>query len=407
MITNYVNSKVNDILSSKFSSQSKTTQKNLRCKLNSIYLLIYDRYLMSKASNGLSHPYVNIATKEMHTMYRVQITMTSGKKKRLTFSAMTSILKKASVIDINGKYEKNKFTKSYRPNQKSLNSEYHEEAFSEMHFKPSDPKTLISIHPSVRKNILDGFKTSIDIEAYKCWLINNKGIKLKPKMKKIKNKKNGGYYRILEERTLTTARINNYLYQASKINARALWFSVARSGRLYSSFTNLSYTATPFFIIEGQKTAPFDLPNAQPLLLALKLEAQFTEYRNAVANGQFYQLLADEMNMDKMTAKIASYRHIFFSKKTIIRSNKNIFTAMVNLFGNECVAQIEDIKGNADLSHELQKSESELFVYYLAQLDMTSITKHDEIICKEEDLSLIKGRIYDYFKERGILISPS
>tara|TARA_R110001592_G_scaffold243783_1_gene504857 strand:+ start:99720 stop:100751 length:1032 start_codon:yes stop_codon:yes gene_type:complete len=343
----------------------------------------------------------------MHKMYRVQVTMTSGKKKRLTFSAMTSILKRASVIDINGKYEKNKFCKSYRPSLKSLNSEYYEEAFSEIIFIPSDPKSLISMYPSVKKNILDGFKTSIDIEAYKCWLINNKGIELKPKMKKIKNIEHGGYYRIVEERTLTTARINNYLYQAAKINAHALWFSVARSGRLYSSFTNLSYTATPFFIIEGQKTAPFDLPNAQPLLLALKLEARFSEYRHAVANAQFYQLLADEMNIDKMSAKIASYRHVFFSKKTIIRSNGKIYEAMVNLFGNECITQIEDIKKNNDLSFELQKSESELFVYYLAQLDITSITKHDEIICKEEDLSLIKGRIYDYFKVRGIVISSS
>lgn len=358
-------------------------QPKLKKRLIELWYFIYNRQI-EDYDNTLDY-YVNIHVKDLCKFDL----MIDGERYR--YNNLLSILNKCELIDINEKYSSGSFSMSYRINTSVINIGYAEvEVDFKKIFKYSKTQEYwLQKYPELLNKIQDLYSTTIDLEEYYSYLTNNIGLQLKP----IYNKKT----KRLEKRVLTPQRVFEYLTEAIKINFQNIWIKISEEGRLYSSITNISSTATPFIKIDGKKTYELDVKNCQPLLLATII--QHDKYKQDVENGIFYDKLANVLLITRDEAKLRVYRHVLFNDDKL--SSGNLYNALEVLYTG-LVDQINTLKEKGNIALMLQKIESDIFIKS-TEYRQGFVTKHDGVIVDSRTtLFLLETHLKQEFKDRGL-----
>jgi hypothetical protein len=225
------------------------------------------------------------------------------------------------------------------------------------------------------------------LTEYIKWINNNIGTELKPVI-------NNG---ILETRFLTKERAYDYINDALKINLGNIWFKVSDEGRFYNSTTNLSYTTLPFIRLKRRKLKEIDIANCQPLILSKLINSDL--YRIDCENGVFYDNLANELGIGRPETKVLSYKFIFFSNR-ILKTGK-IYNAMEKLYPG-VIGQINELRDKIEISKEMQKIESDIFVNKIGNLDFKMMLRHDAVFVYEEDYEIVKNYVIKEFNKIGL-----
>jgi hypothetical protein len=365
-----------------FINLNEKQKSNLNKILISLWFYIYNEQIKDDSIVNLNG-FTNIYYKNLEK-FRIKINQKSYHYKHLL-----NLLEEVDLIKSNDKYSTKTFSKSYRINTSIIEDQYEEveldfdKIFTNIHNK----SYWLRKYPNHKKQIKDTYEVKIELNDYIVWMKNNIGIELKPVIK------NG----VLERRYLTTERMYNYIIESLKINYDNIWFKISNEGRFYNSTTNLSYTALPFIRLKRRKVKELDVANCQPLILSNIIKND--KYKKDCELGIFYDNLSKKLNIERNECKMLSYKYIFFSNKQL-KSGK-IYDAMKELYG-DVIEQINDIRKDKEISKEMQKIESSIFVDKIANLDFIMMLRHDAVYVYEEDYDLIKMYIIKEFKNIGL-----
>lgn len=361
----------------------KEEQKSkLNKSLISIWYYIYNKQIEDPTIDNL-----NLFT-NIHNTYLDKFGLKINGKK-FGYASLLLLLKKHNLVDINYKHSGGLFSQGYRVITNFINTDYSEvEIDFEKVFDRFKNRTYwLRKYPQYKKLIKDTYEVKIDLSDYILWMKENEGIELKPVINK----------GILKRRFLTKEKIYEFINNALKVNFNNLWFKVSDEGRFYNSTTNLSYTTLPFIKLKRRKVVEVDVINCQPLLLCGIIKNEL--YKKDVEDGIFYDRVSKELNISRDQFKVLSYKHIFFSNKPL-KSGK-IYDVINRLYPG-FIDEMNSIKIDLEVSKEMQKIESNIFVKNIGSLDFKMMLRHDAVFVYEEDLEIIKAYVISEFKNIGL-----
>jgi len=265
-------------------------------------------------------------------------------------------------------------------------------------------KEWIELYPEHKNFIESTYKTKILLTKYKNYLELHLGERFKKDLKRIGYKKNKSFQykveNILDERVL-----EEFLFEATKINLGMIWFAVSDEGRLYTSLTTLSSTHISF-LRYGNKCSNltyFDAKSCQPLILSFKINNP--KYKECVESGYFYETIKNEYNKLYNTNKTRNeikdivYKEVLFddANPVSLRLTK-IFN---NLFGEDVVIKINELK-KEEIYTITQKIESEIFINGFKKWNKYIITRHDGIFIEEKNKEIAEQIIREGFLEYNL-----
>lgn len=307
--------------------------------------------------------------------------------KRYSYSKFISILK-PDLIAVNDNYRfalnGESHTKSYRVHKSFIRK--NEFKTIEIDFKPlmrnnRNKSYWIKKYPDYTELISDSYRTKIDLLAYIKWLHENEGLVIDEKSITKHFSKDGKeiQYSVIEERVLDAERIMRYTNSAIKHNIGNLWFKISDEGRFYSSLTNLSKTAIPFYLLNKRKLESIDISNSQPLLLATMVNND--QYKEDCGAGVFYKKLIDKTGSTKNKIKNLLYKYVFFTDKPL--KGGALYKILEELYPG-LVDQINILKETISLAHHLQRMEANIIVEGAGRLDFPKLLRHDQVLMYEE-----------------------
>lgn len=351
-----------------------------RLKNRAIEVWVYIYSEIIKNIDYTIHFYYNIPAEELK---RFQLKIGT---KRYNYKFFIDILKDNNLIEVNDSYSTNTFSKSYKLGADIFKIGYKFiEIDTKKILKGYKPKEYwLEKYPHLTNKINDIYNTNINMTDYITYLNTNKDTVIK----KAYSKK----YNCIIDKVLDNETIVNCIFEAMKINFKNIWIKESDEGRLYSSITNISATASNFFEINGEKLEEIDVKNCQPLLLSNLIKNE--KYKTAVQSGTFYDEVANELNLPRQEAKIRLYKHVFFNDNTLCSGI--LFDALNSLYGEDLMDQINFLKRNSKLSCLLQKLESDIFIN-ATNNKKGFVTKHDAILCSKNDVKLYKDILKEQF----------
>jgi hypothetical protein len=359
-------------------------QSKIIKKLIQLWIFIYNEQINDINISSLK-AYTNINVSEL-----CKFNISIGKR-RYKYKELLDLL--SDLIDINNKYKSGSFSKGYRIITSSFGNSLtevnidFEKSFNIIKSK----KYWVDKYPLYNHLINDAYEAHINLGDYLNWMFENENMELKPILV------NG----VLKRRFLNRDKIWEYFFNALKINIGDLWFKVSNEGRLYSSISNLSYTAIDFLEFNYQSLIDIDIKNCQPLLLSTILgECKGSlKYKMDVENGIFYDKMAAELNISRNEFKVLSYRLIFFNPKPLLSGK--VYSCMKKLYG-DVIEEINRLNKDGRLSHKLQKLESELIVDKIGRLNIPKLLRHDQVICLKEHKDLLIKELLNEFNKLGL-----
>jgi len=361
-----------------------TSQKaKLQKRLIELWYYIYDKQQGDSKCTNLEY-FTNINK----TKLKKFDIMISGY--RLTYSQLIKIMGK--LIKTNDKYSATNFSKSYGIDIKSLKSKNISEIeidFSKIFKNFKAKEYWLDKYPEQKGIIETTYQTKVELSSYIKYMVDNKDSQLKPKY----NKKTGK----IDKRFLDTEHILDYTNRVLKLNFNNIWFKLSSTGRFYNTVSNLPGNSVAFTLIKGKKTVELDLANAQPLLLSTILSNK--EYSKDCSEGIFYDVLAKELNLDRTSAKLKSYKHIFFGSKTL--KSGVMYNALEKCYKG-LIGEINEFKMNNTVWEVLQQMESDIFIKEMSKYNFDKCTRHDSILFLEEDYDLALEAIESILNEKGI-----
>lgn len=310
----------------------------------------------------------------------------------IQYAELIEFLELLKLIEVNETYSAGNFSKSYRICTEFLELDFiqFELDFDKIFDNIKDKKYWLKKYSDYKKQINDTYEVKINLTEYIKWINNNIGTELKPVI-------NNG---ILETRFLTKERAYDYINDALKINLGNIWFKVSDEGRFYNSTTNLSYTALPFISLKRRNVKEIDVVNCQPLLLCGLIKNEL--YKKDVESGIFYQRMANELGKTRNEFKVLSYKYIFFSNKEL--KSGSIYDALNKLYP-DFIQELNSLRKQINISREMQKIESSIFVDKISNYDFKMILRHDAVFVYEEDYEIVKRLVEGEFKKLGLNVS--
>lgn len=365
-----------------FISLTEKQKSNLNKTLLSLWYFIYNEQRNDENTFNLKG-FTNIHSKFFNKF------SFKFNKTRLKYKQLLEILSNNNIITQNKKFSAGGFSQSYRIESDLINTNYSEVEidFDKIFYNFKNKSYWLKKYPDLKKQINETYEVKIDLGEYIIWMNNNIDLELKPIM-------NNG---ILKKRFLTKERIYDYTNDALRINYDNIWFKLSNEGRFYNSTTNLSYTALPFIKLKRRSVREIDIANCQPLILSKLINNE--SYKNDCEMGIFYDRLSEELNITRNEAKVLSYKYIFFSNKKL-KSGK-IYDCMKKLYG-DVIEQINDIRDRIEISKEMQKIESDIFVNKISSLDFKMMLRHDAVYVYEEDYEIVKKYVIKEFNRIGL-----
>lgn len=193
-------------------------------------------------------------------------------------------------------------------------------------------------------------------------------------------------------------------YSVDSVRDGHLFWHFDDYGRFHSNFTIMkSYIRQNCLTIDGSAVCEVDIPNSQPLFLALLMRgdarvdpAEHARFQDSALAGTLYDDLSAGMGVQgaRQRVKKAVY-HVLFGKNRRDASNEAFRRAFPTVH-----AFVVDYKRRSGdyrrLAHELQRAESD-FVYNRVLLEATSargdlgfVTVHDSILVRVEDAGFLR-----------------
>jgi hypothetical protein len=317
------------------------------------------------------------------------------KRKDYGYAKLLKILEFAKLIRINPNHLAGQYSYSYKVLTSFIskgNMTICEVDFDKIFKNTENKEHWLSTYPEHAHLINDIYFSSIDLDGYLHWMLQNKGIELKPKLKNGK----------LVKRWLTNEVICASFNAALKLNLKNIWIKKSDEGRFYSSVSNLPSTSVQFLKLNGASTFDIDIKNSQPLLLSVLLPKSQKQYKKDVESGIFYEKVAAEMGITRDIFKSYSYKYIFFNLNPL-KSGK-IYTAINNVYPG-LIQEINNIKENTKLAHRLQEMESDIFVKNIGKLAFPKLLRHDQVIVTKENLDLVKKYLRLEYNKIGIKVN--
>lgn len=316
-------------------------------------------------------------------------------RKDYGYAKLLNILEFAKLIRINPNHLAGQYTYSYKVLTSFIskgNMTMCEVDFDKIFKNTKNKEHWLGTYPEHANLINDIYFSSIDLDGYLDWMIQNKGIKLKPKLKNGK----------LVKRWLTNEVICASFNAALKLNLKNIWIKKSEEGRFYSSVSNLPSTSVRFLKLNGAATFDIDIKNSQPLLLSVLLPKTQKQYKKDAESGIFYEKVAAVMGITRDIFKSYSYKYIFFNLNPL-KSGK-IYTAINNVYPG-LIKEINNIKENTNLAHRLQEMESDIFVKNIGKLPFQKLLRHDQVIVTKENLDLVKNYLRLEYNKIGIKVN--
>ena len=363
------------------------SQSKLIKKIIELWMFIYNKQIGDESTISLKG-YTNIDKSELDK-FNIQID-----NKRIRYRELLDML--YGLVETNDKYKKGSFTKGYRIITDNFNGNTTEVEIdiNKIFHNIKSKEYWITKYPEHQHLIEWTYKSSIDLDEYLKWMLNNEGMKLKP----ITNKG------ILMDRFLNRERIWHHFFLSLKINIGDLWFKVSDEGRLYSSISNLPYTSVPYIKLYMNDTCDIDIKNCQPLLLSKLLNncKGAKEYKRDVENGIFYDRVAHDMGIERLKFKALSYKLIFFNDKPLLGGK--VYESMIKLYG-DVIYKINELKKDGKLSLTLQKMESEIIVDGIGKLNIPKLLRHDQVICLKDNKKTIEQELIKQFNNINLNVN--
>lgn len=170
------------------------------------------------------------------------------------------------------------------------------------------------------------------------------------------------------------------------------YFYVAKSGRVYSSVTNMPSAFRRFLHFDGQYLEEYDIKNAQPLLMSQMMDVDDL-FAELTQSGGFYRYMQTELEFRGIDVG-KNFKIDFFSKMlfgTHKRKSKieQVFEELfpITHFSIRCM---KHVKGYKSLSEMLQSEESNKMFNGVGQELIKKgvtdfVTVHDAILYKPSD----------------------
>lgn len=312
-----------------------------------------------------------------------------GNEVRLKYAKLLEILILCNLIERGNSYSAGKFPKGHRIISDFIGNDYTQfEIDFDYIFKNVKNKSYWLDRMGTQSSLVeDCYNTEIDLSGYLNYLLENEGMELKPVLI------NGR----LNKRYLTRERIWHHFNLSLKVNLKNLWFKMSNEGRFYSSISNLPYTAVAFIKLYGEETREVDIKNSQPLLLATIINND--DYKRDVCSGQFYDKMANELNIKRDEFKVMSYKFIFFGSNQL--SSGKLYSAMEKVYPG-LIGQINDVKKDLCLAKYLQELESNIFVKKIGALNIPKLLRHDQVIVKKNDLNIVLRYLKIEYSKLGL-----
>lgn len=379
------------LIDSRFSELNQKQHQKLTKRLIELWLYIYNKQQEDEKSLNLSF-YTDISSKELKKFEFIISDM------RLYYKDLLSIL--GPLIISNESYFVSKYYIGYKVNTSWLqftNLTEFDIDFDKIYNNTLNKEYWIKIYPKQKDLIEDAYTASVKLDDYLYWLNNNVNTYLKP----VYDKKTF----TIKERQLTPERIYSHFTLALKINMKNLWFKLSNEGRFYNSISNLPDRAVDFITLDGYDCTRIDIANMQPLLLSSLVNNK--QYTLDCEDGLFYDKLLIELKkvsskkLDRSTVKIMCYKHIFFGSKPL--KSGDLYDSIEKLYKG-LVRQINVIKEEGCLAKRLQTLESDIFVKKIGSSKVRKFLRHDEVVIRNKDISIIKTALVKEFNKKGIEI---
>ena len=165
-------------------------------------------------------------------------------------------------------------------------------------------------------------------------------------------------------------------------------------GRLHTNFTVLKKVIRKEFVtIGGEPVEELDIPNSQPTFLSILLKERdfhiaypkaYEYYRDVVKSGKIYELLADELKINRNECKKSMFYVLFGENKWNTKFDKAFKKFFPEVF--EWMINEKMMNDHKTISHELQKRESKLIfdniIFKIKKQipDIKLFTVHDSIL---------------------------
>ena len=376
-----------DYLKIEYFYLNEKQQQKLIKQLVNLWLFVYNTQQEDTKCESLSY-YTNILYQDLEP-FKLIINGT-----KFYYSDLIQILELTNLLNKNNIFTIGEYSKSYRINVNIiLNSKNYTEFqidFSKIYKNTKNKQYWLDIYPQFENLINDIYNTTINLDEYMYYLVNNKGLELKSKLKNGK----------LKRRYIDNEYIYHCYNAALKLNLKNIWVKLSDQGRLYSTIASLPTTSVPYILLYNEKTAEIDISNSQPLLLTHLLDnSKHKQYKQDVENGIFYDKMANIMGISRGEFKVLSYKHIFFSKKQL---TTGIFYNKMNEIYPNLVDDINIIKNDVILAHKLQELESNIFVKKIGSIQIHKLLRHDSVIVTTNNTNLIEKYIEIEYKKLNI-----
>lgn len=214
--------------------------------------------------------------------------------------------------------------------------------------------------------------------------------------------------KLKDEDKIDESKYQRNLISIENINDRNIYFNFDDYGRFHTNFTILKKEIrNEFLTINNEMIAEVDINNSQPLFFAVMLKKALPEingdtkkYFELVKKGLIYEDIMHHSILTRNESKEMIYK-VLFGDNT--RANKKVNKIFQSLYPSvyEYILEFKEQKKNyKELSHELQKMESE-FIFndvvkeiFETYPEIVLFTVHDSIIFPKSYEERIKV-IYD------------
>jgi hypothetical protein len=192
----------------------------------------------------------------------------------------------------------------------------------------------------------------------------------------------------------------------------------AKSGRIYSSFTNLSKEIRPFVYRDDRNLWEVDIKCSQPLLLATVYDLDYEELTEDAAKTKaerqkyldmvwedIYETICSEGLVDRGKMKERFFRFIFGKEAHYNRCLKKRMTEEFPIL----MSAVKRMKRYTyqSLAIFLQRKESKAVVEGVLvdmwDRDKFALSIHDSIVCHKEDVEFAAERLRYHFAREGLV----
>ena len=302
-------------------------------------------------------------------------------------------------ISLVSKYYVGKKTNSYKIISNSIYDVYRFKNFDKILLKKNKNRNEISISDMNQSNIPPFIRTKL-IQS-----LNNIKVDYDGAIKYIEELK--------AKNLIDEPKYQRNLISIENIDLQNIYFNFDDYGRFHTNFTILKKEIrNEFLSINNEMIAEVDIKNSQPLFFAVILKKHLLDingdtkkYFDLVKNGLLYDdIIANSKLSKRHEAKELIYKVLFGDNLKTNKKSNDIFRKLYPSVYEYILEFKENKKNYKELSHELQKMESE-FIFnniikeiYEIYPEITIFTVHDSILFPksyQEKVEVIFNKHFD------------